>query len=382
MRVRLRAKNSAQKPPRVDRAGSGRINGLSLITKGEALGHGFWIDETTLGQVETHADGAKGRWTHGNLCADGLGTHLGRYENGRREGDSVLADFVFSPTAKHLKPEGLSVDAPTYLMDLAERDPDAAGVSTVLGLDDFEVEKLSAEDLKAGKEPKKLARVKAMPRADFVADPAANPDGLFAGTPSELSEKATSALDEAAEIYGEERVRGFLASYLNGKAASASLSTPKPQEGTVDPKDKEIADLKAQVSTLTDQAKKRDEADKARRQVDVDAYVSSLKERAGKAQRPLSEVDVAKVVKLFEGGHDEAARIVGESLAEKSERLGAGPFERAGNGGSLAPNGELEAKKAEAAYLKAQLEEARWTVELSADGTRITKKTPPAKAGR
>lgn len=388
MRVRLRAKNSAQKPPRVDRAGSGRINGLSLITKGEALGHGFWIDETTLGQVETHADGAKGRWTHGNLCADGLGTHLGRYENGRREGDSVLADFVFSPTAKHLKPEGLSVDAPTYLMDLAERDPDAAGVSTVLGLDDFEVEKLSAEDLKAGKEPKKLARVKAMPRADFVADPAANPDGLFAGTPSELSEKATSALDEAAEIYGEERVRGFLASYLNGKAASASLSTPKPQEGTVDIEQlkkqhaEELAARDASIAALKGQIEASRAVEKARRQVEVDAYVASLKERAGKAQRPLAEAEVAKVVKLFEGGHDEAARIVGESLAEKSERLGAGPFERAGNGGSLAPNGELEAKKAEAAYLKAQLEEARWTVELSADGTRITKKTPPAKAGR
>lgn len=382
MRVRLRAKNSAQKPPRVDRAGSGRINGLSLITKGEALGHDFWIDETTLDQVADQAEGSKGRWTHGNLCADGLGTHLGRWQDVQRLGDSVVGDFVFSPTAKNVKPEGLSVDAPAYLMDLAERDPDAAGVSTVLELADFEVEKLSDEDKKAGKQAKRFARTKSTPRADFVGDPAANPDGLFAGTPSELSERAGKAIDEAAERFGAERVRGFLASYLNGKAATASLSTPKPQEGTVDPKDKEIADLKAQVSTLTDQAKKRDEADKARRQVDVDAYVSSLKERAGKAQRPLSEVDVAKVVKLFEGGHDEAARIVGESLAEKSERLGAGPFERAGNGGSLAPNGELEAKKAEAAYLKAQLEEARWTVELSADGTRITKKTPPAKAGR
>lgn len=382
MRVRLRAKNSAQKPPRVDRAGSGRINGLSLITKGEALGHGFWIDETTLSQVAEQAEGSKGRWTHGNLCADGLGTHLGRWENVKQIGDSVVGDFAFSPTAKNVKPEGLSVDAPAYLMDLAERDPDAAGVSTVLELADFEFEALSEEDKKAGKEPRRLARTKATPRADFVGDPAANPDGLFAGTPSELSERASSALDEAAERFGAERVRGFLASYLNGKATSASLSTPKPQEGTVDPKDKEIADLQAQVATLTDQAKKRDEADKARRQVEVDSYVSSLKERAGKAQRPLSEADVAKVAKLFEGGHDEAARIVGDSLAEKAERLGAGPFERAGNGGTLAPNGELEAKKAEAAYLKAQLEEARWTVELSADGTRITKKTPPAKAGR
>jgi len=216
MRVRLRAKNSAQKPPRVDRAGSGRINGLSLITKGEALGHDFWIDETTLDQVAEQAEGSKGRWTHGNLCADGLGTHLGRWENVQRLGDSVVGDFAFSPTAKSVKPEGLAVDAPAYLMDLAERDPDAAGVSTVLELDDFDVEELSDADKKAGKKPKRLARTKATPRADFVGDPAANPDGLFAGTPSELSERASTALDEAAERFGAERVRGFLASYLNG----------------------------------------------------------------------------------------------------------------------------------------------------------------------
>lgn len=386
MRVRLRAKNSPQKPPRVDRSGSGRINGLSLITKGEALGHDFWIDETTLDQVAEQAEGSKGRWTHGNLCADGLGTHLGRWENVKRLGDSVVGDFAFSPTAKNVKPEGLAVDAPAYLMDLAERDPDAAGVSTVLELADFDLEKLSEADKKAGKQPRRFARTKDTPRADFVGDPAANPEGLFAGTPSELSERATSALDEAAEKFGAERVRGFLASYLNGAAAMASLSA-KPKEGTVDietlkkqhadelaARDASIAALKSQVDALK-------VAEVERRKADVESYVASLKERAGKAQKPLAEADVAKVVRLFEGGHDEAARTVGEALAAKAEALGAGPFERKSEGGPLAPSGELEAKKAETAYVAAQLREARWEVELSADGTRITKKTPP-KAGR
>lgn len=377
MRVRLRAKNSTQKPPRVDRSGSGRINGLSLITKGEALGHGFWIDDTTVDLVAEQAANGKGRWTHGNLCADGLGTHLGRWENVSRHGDSAVGDFAFSPTAKHVKPEGLSVDAPTYLMDLAERDPDAAGVSTVLELGDFELEKLSDADEKAGKEPKRFARPKAVPRADFVGDPAANPDGLFAGTPSELSERATSALEEAAERFGRERVRGFLAGYLNGQATSASLSKPQPQEGTVDPKDKEIADLKAQVSTLTEQLGKRDEADKLRRQGENDAFLARLKERAAKAQKPLSEGEVAKVTKLFAAGHDEAARELGEAFAAKAEALGAGPFERATESAAgLAPKG-ADLKKQIAQHQAAQLRAAGWTVELSADGSEITKQTPP-----
>ncbi len=387
MRVRLRAKNSATKPPRVDRAGPGRINGLSLITKGEALGHGFWIDETTLSQVAEQAEGSKGRWTHGNLCADGLGTHLGRWENVKQLGDSVVGDFAFSPTAKNVKPEGLSVDAPTYLMDLAERDPDAAGVSTVLELDAFALEELSEADKKAGKEPKRFARTKSTPRADFVGDPAANPDGLFAGTPSELSERASSALDEAAERFGAERVRGFLAAYLNGKAQTASLSTPRPQEGTVDIEQlkkqhaEELAARDASIAALKGQIEASRAVEKARRQVEVDAYVASLKERAGKAQRPLAEAEVAKVVKLFEGGHDEAARIVGDALAAKAEALGAGPFERATEGGTLSPSAP-HSLKAEIAHQAASLRDIGWTVELSADGTQITKRTPPNKAGR
>ena len=84
MRVRLRAKNSPQKPPRVDRSGSGRINGLSLITKGEALGHDFWIDETTLDQVAEQAEGARaaGRTGICALTASGLTSGAGRTSSG------------------------------------------------------------------------------------------------------------------------------------------------------------------------------------------------------------------------------------------------------------------------------------------------------------
>lgn len=210
MRVRLRTKTPIEKPARVDRSGNGAILGASIIRKGEALGHGFWIDDTTLDQVAKLTENAAGRWTHGDACSDGLGTHLGRWKNVHREGDAVLGDFHFSALAKNVKPEGLAVDAPTYLMDAAEKEPEVVGVSAVLDIERFDDE----EEPEEGKEPKKLARLGKVPRADYVADPAANPEGLFAGTPSELAERYAVALSAATETHGRERVESFLRAYL------------------------------------------------------------------------------------------------------------------------------------------------------------------------
>jgi hypothetical protein len=222
----LRTRSPSAAPPRVDReAGHGVIRGASLLTAGPAEGHGFDIDATTIAQAVALAGGRPGRWTHGNLCADGLGTHLGRWRNVRGAGRRVVGDFHFSPSAHKVKPEGLSVDAPTYLMDLAETEPEVVGVSAVI---DFDLEELAAGDDDGP--PRRVARLRNVVRADFVADPAANPDGLFAGTPSELAADATEALLEAEELYGRGRVRRFLRSYLrdDGGARMTALQDRRP----------------------------------------------------------------------------------------------------------------------------------------------------------
>ena len=83
--VRLEALPQRASRLTVDRSYPGRIEGVSLITSGPAAGHGFEVDVTTVDQVTEYAEGLRGRWTHGDLSADGLGRHLGRWENVRAE---------------------------------------------------------------------------------------------------------------------------------------------------------------------------------------------------------------------------------------------------------------------------------------------------------
>jgi Skp family chaperone for outer membrane proteins len=305
MRVRLRTKTPTDKPARVDRTGNGKILGASLICSGEALGHGFHIDGVTLDQVAKLASEAGGRWTHGNLCADGLGSHLGRWKNVRREGESVLGDFHFSPLAKNVQPEGLSVDAPTYLMDAAENEPDVVGVSCVLDIEGFE-EAPTVE----GQEPRRLARVAKVPRADYVADPAANPDGLFAGTPSELSDRATFALGEAESIYGRERVVAFLRAHLGQNPPEVSVTIEELKKAHAE----ELAARDARLAKFEADLAARDKADSERLAREDAAYVEGLKAKSAEAQSPIDAAKLAKVEAHLKAGRREFARELGDEL--------------------------------------------------------------------
>lgn len=167
--------------------GAGIIRGFSVITKGEALGHGFWIDETMLGQVAAGINaasaGIKSRFTHPGLSADGLGRHLGRVKNASVVEGSVVADLHFSKTAQ-ATPDGNLAE---YCMDLAEEDPSAFGASIVFYEDEdaqdaFE-EEHGGEDF-ASPDPDNKAnhqhvRLGKLCAADLVDEPAANPRGLF-----------------------------------------------------------------------------------------------------------------------------------------------------------------------------------------------------------
>lgn len=169
----------------VDRLGgknrAGVIYGVSLISKGEALGHDAWIDGTTLDQVVELANrgnsGLKSRFTHPGMSADGLGRHLGRIHNVYRDGDRVVGDLHFSESA-HKTPEG---DLANYVMDLAEEDPAAAGLSIVFEHDPdaeraFMEESGPDDENEKGYRHVRLAKLRA---ADVVDEPAANPSGLF-----------------------------------------------------------------------------------------------------------------------------------------------------------------------------------------------------------
>ncbi len=182
---------------------AGLVNGVSLISRGEALGHGMWIDEVALDQVEELAmaadengTGVKSRFTHPSLSADGTGKSLGRIHDNARDGDQVRGNLNLSKAA-HKTPDG---DLADYMMTLAKEDPASGGLSIVFDRD-FEMEEdfMAAHgaelkedrwgtywDLENFKSPDPdnvnnfpHVRVADLTAADFVDSPAANPAGLF-----------------------------------------------------------------------------------------------------------------------------------------------------------------------------------------------------------
>ena len=191
--TRLRAPKSSGTEPRIDPMGGfrqqGIIRGVSIVTRGEALGHYMWLDADFLKSVAAGINaknkGVKARFTHPGLSSDGLGTFLGRVMTAKVDGDQVIADLHFCE-AGHNTPDG---DLAKYVMDLAKEDPTAFGVSIVfsedIGAEDrFEADHEDEDGYfhspdKDNTQNLPHARLSALEAADVVDEPAANPDGFF-----------------------------------------------------------------------------------------------------------------------------------------------------------------------------------------------------------
>lgn len=158
------------------------INGFAVMTKGLVKDMRGWeIDDVTLEQIVEAGNeyklGLKSRFGHPNMSNTALGTFLGRAKNFRIDGDIVRADLHISDSA-FKTPDG---DLGSYVMDLAEQDPDAFGTSVVLRGYEFEY-RLKADGTRAkdedGNDLPPLLRVKGLSAVDAVDEPAAN-NGMF-----------------------------------------------------------------------------------------------------------------------------------------------------------------------------------------------------------
>ena len=244
--------------------GAGLIQGLAVVTRGEALGHGYWLDSTFLDQTQaalaaltTNSKGAKARFTHPDASSDGMGKLLGRVRYGKRDGDIVRGNLHFLQSA-HTTPEG---DLAGYVMDLATEDPEAFGTSIVF-MHDWDAERsFAVEHGAAGKEdelgpyldlsgfrspdPDNVnhyahARLAQLYAVDVVDDPAANPGGLFYRDPVLADAEATASyalgLTSTAPAMQSlsvdpARVKRFLTKYLDRHdLAIVPKSQPQPQE--------------------------------------------------------------------------------------------------------------------------------------------------------
>lgn len=182
--------------------GAGLITGISVLTLGEAIGHGQWADSTAVDSTvelgNRQPKGAKAHYSHAGLSGDGIGSQLGRVKNFSRVGDRSVADLHLSRAA-HKTPDG---DLASYVMDKAEEDPESFGMSIVFEHDN-EAEAQFAQQHKnnhgkfispddGNSKNHRHIRLAAMPAVDVVGDPAANPGGLFS--------KGNAIADEADRI--------------------------------------------------------------------------------------------------------------------------------------------------------------------------------------
>lgn len=222
--------------PSIDRE-AGIIYGYSVISKGPALGHDMLIDEKTMGQVvalgNKAAMGIKSRFDHPNASNTSMGTFLGRTKNFRQVGDKVLGDLHLSESAKEA-PQG---DLYTYVLGLADRDPQAFGASIVFdgkAEDQLEPDGTRKKDAKGQPLPR-LARVEQLLAADVVDEPAANPGGLFHRSEA-LASKVTAFLNRWAEQSLFPKLQTALADHMKedrtmaGESATITVSAADVQQ--------------------------------------------------------------------------------------------------------------------------------------------------------
>lgn len=276
----------------------GIIRGFAVMTKGNVKDcRGWEIDDETLEGISAAGNkvkiGQKSRFGHPNMSSTALGTFLGRAKNFRRDGDIVRADLFLDETA-YDTPEG---DLATYVMNLAESDPDAFGTSVVLGDYDLEYRLDEQGNKKKGEDGKELPpclRVKKLFAVDVVDDPAAN-NGMFGGmsffNPDvKLSAEATQFLDKfLSNPDAVTKVIGFLERYRANKEQIEEIGNPK----------KEGFNMELDLSKLSFEQLKAGRPD----------LVTEIETAAGAALT--SEFNEQKIVAVNEAVGSERARAAG-----------------------------------------------------------------------
>lgn len=158
------------------------IEGVSVISVGEAKGHGLFVDRITLQEVkacaETYAGGVKVNLDHGA----GIKDIVGFCDNFRIIGDKLVADLNLLQNAERRE----------YVLEIAEKLPDTFGISIAFSGPVREVN------------GKRFASCEELYSADLVQTPAANPTGLFSFEAKSVDKVSTNMEDAKIEIEPEE----------------------------------------------------------------------------------------------------------------------------------------------------------------------------------
>lgn len=215
------------------------VSDVSVITVGEAKGHGLMIDAQTLVEVkaaaETYAGGLKVKTDH----YTGFNEIVGTLKNFRIDGDQLRADLYL------LK----NHDATPRILEMAELMPDTFGLSISFTGEHEE----SDNDIV-------FARCTEIYSADLVDAPAANPTGLFSAKvdsgKKDMDEKQFAEALSAALAPINDKLSAFEAFMTEATTKFAALEykpedeeAPKMEEGEMpEADDEEKEDMSAKLA--------------------------------------------------------------------------------------------------------------------------------------
>jgi hypothetical protein len=270
------------------------IYGVSAAQAVEALGHGVMLDSVSLDQLVALGNGnkrgVKSRFTHPGMSADGLGKYLGRLKDFRTEGDKAVADLHLSALASKA-PTG---DLSSYVMDMAEQEPDMFGMSVVIDMEkvwrlDGGAEVVTEERPKNALDKLPVARIKQFVACDAVDEPAANRDGIFSSAlwaTNQNAEQAFSQLDEILQEWDVDPQKAYSVALKYFHARGVKIQESKTMEEKQDNTAEQLATLQRQMSELQEQlaATAAEKAEADARAAQVTAALDTSNERIAKME--------------------------------------------------------------------------------------------------
>jgi len=218
------------------------IEGVSIISVGEAKGHGLFVDDITLQEVkacaESYAGGVKVNLDHGA----GIKDIVGFCDNFRIIGEKLVADLNLLETAEKR----------AYVLEIATRMPDTFGISIAFSGPVRE------------RDGRSFASCTELYSADLVQTPAANPTGLFSFTAKSVDTSAKEMIDDKNKMEDEAEDTVSIADIVErlsaletafGDYKSKMEEMPKDEEKMEDApmndeKDSEMSKLSAKLDTI------------------------------------------------------------------------------------------------------------------------------------
>ena len=218
------------------------IEGVSIISVGEAKGHGLFVDDITLQEVkacaESYAGGVKVNLDHGA----GIKDIVGFCDNFRIVGKKLVADLNLLETAEKR----------AYVLEIASRMPDTFGISIAFSGPVRE------------KDGRSFASCTELYSADLVQTPAANPTGLFSFTAKSVDTSAKEMIDDKNKMEDGEEDTVSIADIVErltaletafGDYKSKMEEMPKDEEKMedapmVEEKDSEMSKLSAKLDLI------------------------------------------------------------------------------------------------------------------------------------